>query len=156
MTTRQNVNGLSILMLVPRMLAACPGQYLPHLKFPLCLWFLPHLGFPACLHLNLKLVLLSMPCRRLRRQFVTFSTDKRSVFSELRIMCSILLLPWSGWSRFSLTGVHQRWRSGPWSRAWVGVSAVMGPHFWRTMIRSRWLRVRVGEMLRGVRGGSGG
>src|SRR5260370_9601500 len=86
---------------------------------------------------------------------MTFSVDKRSIFGELRIMRSVLLPPWSGWSRFLLTGVHQRWRSRPWSRAWVGVSAATGPHFWQTMIRSRWSRVRVGEMGRQVRGGSG-
>src|SRR5260221_10623313 len=96
-----------------------------------------------------------MPCGRLRRQFVTFSTDKRSIFGELRIMRSILLPPWSSWSRFSSTGVHQRWQSGPWSRAQVGVSAAMGPCFWQTMIRSHWSRVRVGEMWRQVRGGGG-
>ena len=79
---------------------------------------------------------------------MTFSVDKRSIFGELRIMHSVLLPLWSSWSRFSLTGVHQRWWSGPWSQARVGVSAVMGPCFWWTMIRSRWSRVRVGEMWR--------
>src|SRR5258708_20371250 len=73
-----------------------------------------------------------------------FSTDKRSVFGKLRIMHNILLTPWSSWSRFSSMGVHRKWRSGHWSRAWVEVSAVTEPHFWQTMIRSHWSRVRGG------------
>ncbi len=96
----------------------------------------------------MKLVLLLMPCRRLQRRFVMFSMDKRSVFGELRIMRNVLLMLWSGWSRFLLTGVHGRWWSRHWSRAWVEVSVAMEPHFWWTMIRSCWSRVRVGEMWR--------
>src|SRR5258707_283669 len=33
-----------------------------------------------------------------------FSADKRSIFSELRIMHNILLMLWSSWSRFLLMG----------------------------------------------------
>src|SRR5260221_3023125 len=103
----------------------------------------------------MKLMLLLMPCRRLQRQFVTFSVDKRSIFSKLRIMCNVLLMLWSSWSRFSSMGVHRRWQSRHWSQAQVEVSVAMEPHFWQTMIRSCWSRVRVGvgEMWRQVSGG---
>src|SRR5258708_4488480 len=87
-----------------------------------------------------------------------FSADKRRVFSELRIMCNVLLTLWSGWSRFLSMGVHRKWQSRHWSQVQVEVSVVMEPHFWQTMIRSHWSRVRVGvgEMWRQVRGGGKG
>src|SRR5258708_18911084 len=72
-----------------------------------------------------------------------FSADKRRVFSELRIMCNVLLTLWSGWSRFLSMGVHRKWQSRHWSQVQVEVSVVMEPHFWQTMIRSHWSRVRV-------------
>src|SRR6266446_2287182 len=79
--------------------------------------------------------------------------DKRSIFGELRIMHNVLLMLWSGWSRFLSTGVCRKWWSRHWSQAQVEVSAAMEPCFWWTMIRSHWSRVRVGEMWRRVRGG---
>src|SRR6266436_6162149 len=104
-------------MLIPRRVAAYLGQLL------LCLEFLEHL----CL--SLKLILLSMPYRRLQRQFVTFSVDKKSVFNELRIVCNTPLMLWSSWFKFSLMEVCRRWQRGSWFQAWVGVSGATGPCF---------------------------
>src|SRR6266436_6553834 len=115
--TRQSVSGSQVPMLIPRRVAASLGWLL------LCLKFLEHL------HLSLKLILLSMPYRRLWRRFVTFSMDKKSVFNELRIVCNAPLTLWSGWFKFLLTEVHGRWQRGSWSQVWVGVSRVTGPHF---------------------------
>src|SRR5258708_4653414 len=104
-------------MLIPRRAAASLG------------WLLLHLEFLEHLHLSLKLVLLSTPYRRLRRRFMTFSVDKKTIFNELRIVCNALLTLWSGWFKFSLMEVHGRWQRGSWFRAQVGVSRAMGPRF---------------------------
>src|SRR5258707_15829635 len=92
-------------------------------------WLLLCLEFLECLCLSLKLVLLSTPCGRLRRRFVTFSVDKKSIFNELRIVCNALSTPWSGWFKFLLMEVHRRWWRGSWFRVQVGVSGVTGPRF---------------------------
>src|SRR5258708_6410551 len=104
-------------MLILRRAAASPG------------WLLLRLKFLEHLHLSLKLVLLSMPCGRLWRQFVMFSMDKKSIFNELRIVRNALSMLWSGWFKFSLTEVHGRWWRGSWFRAQVGVSRATGPRF---------------------------
>src|SRR5260221_8314987 len=110
MQTRQSVSGSQVPMLIPRRVAASPGQLLLHLEF------LEHL------HPSLKLVLLLMPCGRLQRQFMTFSMDKKSIFNELRIVCNALSMPWSGWFKFSLMEVCGRWWRGSWFRVQVGGS----------------------------------
>src|SRR5260221_14022931 len=102
MQTRQSVSGSQVPPLIPRRVAASLGQLL------LCLKFLEHL------HLSSKLILLSMPYRRLQRRFVTFSMDKKSVFNELRIVGNAPLTPWSGWFKFSLMEVHRRGGRGGW------------------------------------------
>src|SRR5260221_1692841 len=100
MWTRRSVSGSQVPTLIPRRAAVSLGQLLLHLEF------LEHL------HPSLKLVLLSMPCGRLQRRFVTFSVDKKSVFSELRIMRNALSTPWSGWFKFLLMEGHRRWWRG--------------------------------------------
>src|SRR5258707_10947241 len=102
MWTRRSVSGSQVPTLIPRRVAASLGRLLLRLEF------LEHL------HPSLKLVLLSTPCGRLRRRFVTFSVDKKSVFNELRIVHNALSTPWSGWFKFSLTEVHRRWWRGSW------------------------------------------
>src|SRR5258708_15631888 len=123
MRTRQSVSGSQVPTLIPRRVAASPG------------WLLLHLEFLEHLRPSLKLVLLSMPCRRLWRRFVTFSMDKKSIFNKLRIMHNALLMLWSSWFKFSLTEVRGRWRRGSWFRVQVGVSGATGPDFCWTMIR---------------------
>src|SRR5258708_30227802 len=88
MWTRRSVSGSQVPTLIPRRAAASPGRLL------LCLEFLEHL------HPSLKLVLLSTPCRRLRRQFMMFSVDKKSVFNELTILHNALSTPCSGCFKF--------------------------------------------------------
>src|SRR5258708_38923754 len=117
MWRRRSVSGSQVPMLIPRRVAVSPGRLL------LCLEFLEHL------HPSLKLVLLSMPCRRLQRRFVTFSVDKKSIFNELRIMRNALSMPWSGWVKFSLTEVRGRWQRGRWFQVQVGGGRAMGPRF---------------------------
>src|SRR5258708_4438648 len=117
MQTRQSVSGSQVPTLIPRRAAASLGQLLLHLKF------LEHL----CL--SLKLILLSTPCRRLWRQFMMFSVDKKSIFNELRIMHNALLTPWRSWFKFLLTEVCRRWERGSWFRVQVGVRGSTGDRF---------------------------
>ncbi len=70
--------------------------------------------------------------------------DRKSAFNELRIVHNALLMPWNGWSRFSLMEVCGKWWRESWSWAQAGVSGATGPRFWWTMIRSGWVRVRGG------------
>src|SRR5258708_3632129 len=115
--TRQSVSGSQVPTLIPRRVAASLGRLLLRLEF------LEHL------RPSLKLILLSTPCGRLWRRFVTFSVDKKSIFNELRIMHNTLSTPWSGWFKFSLTEVRRRWQRGDWFRVQVGVSRATGPRF---------------------------
>src|SRR5258708_35503474 len=100
MWTRRSVSGSQVPTLIPRRVTASPGQLL------LCLEFLEHL------HLSLKLILLSMPCGRLQRQFMMFSVDKKSVFNELRIVHNALSMLWSGWFKLSVIEAGGRWGEG--------------------------------------------
>src|SRR5260221_684146 len=117
MQTRQSVSGSQVPMLILRRVAVSPGQLL------LCLEFLEHL------RLSLKLVLLSMPYRRLWRRFVTFSVDKKSIFNELRIVCNAPLTPWSGWFKVLLIEEDGRGQRGGWFLAQVGVRGGGGTWF---------------------------
>src|SRR5258708_21515001 len=109
MRTRRSVSGSQVPTLIPRRAAASLGRLLLRLEF------LEHL------HPSLKLVLLSTPCGRLWRRFVMFSVDKKSVFNELRIVRNALLMPWSGWFKFSLMEGRRRGQRGSWFWAQVGV-----------------------------------
>ncbi len=82
-------------MLILRRVAVSPGWLPLHSELPLCLKLLLHLKLPDHLCLNLTYVLLSMPYRRLQRQFMTFSMDRKSDFNELRIVHNTLLMLWN-------------------------------------------------------------